>query len=203
MAPEVLAHLFEPFFTTKEQGKGTGLGLATVYGIVKQSGAFISVRSAEAQGTTFTIYFPSVQTAAVIAAPAVSRSPELAGTETLLVVEDQPEVRKVITSVLSRQGYVVLEAASGQSALDLLSERHAPVDLLITDVVMPGMSGRELVARLSSQDASTRVLYMSGYTDDEIVKHGVLDPNIDFLHKPFQPRQLLTRVREALDRGDG
>ncbi len=200
MDPDVLAHLFEPFFTTKEQGKGTGLGLATVYGIVKQSGGYISVKSAEGHGTTFVVHFPSVQRAADTVPDTDLRPHALNGTETILVVEDQREVREVIKHVLVRQGYSVIEAADGTTALELLRARDQAVDLLLTDVVMPVMSGRDLVARLDNRDVAIRVLYMSGYTDDEIVKHGVLDPDIDFLPKPFQPQQLLTRVREVLDR---
>jgi PAS domain S-box-containing protein len=195
----VLAHLFEPFFTTKEQGKGTGLGLATVYGIVEQSGGHVWVKSVLGQGTTFSIDFPSVQAAATTAAKA-TRPSVLTGTETVLVVEDQPEVRQVIKSVLLRNGYTVIEAADGPAALELLAGRHDVVDLLLTDVVMPMMSGRELVSRLGNRQHGIRVLYMSGYTDAEIVKHGILDPGIDFLPKPFLSKDLLLRVRAALDR---
>ncbi|MDP3717514.1 MAG: PAS domain S-box protein [Acidobacteriota bacterium] len=201
MSPEVLAHLFEPFFTTKEQGKGTGLGLATVYGIVKQSGGYISVSSREGEGTAVTIHLPSVQSAAVpVAAKKGGDSATLIGTETILVVEDQREVREVIRFVLKRQGYTVLEAGDGVTALSLLQEHRGVVDLMLTDVVMPIMSGRELVARAHAQNLSVPVLYMSGYTDDEIMKHGVLVHDIDFLAKPFQRTQLLLRVREVLDR---
>lgn len=201
MSPEVLAHLFEPFFTTKDQGKGTGLGLATVYGIVKQSGGYISVNTREGQGTAFAIHLPSVRGAAVpVVADKGADGATLTGTETILVVEDQREVREVIRFVLKRQGYTVLEAGDGVTGLALLHEHRGAVDLLLTDVVMPIMSGRELVARANQEDLSVPVLYMSGYTDDEIMKHGVLVHDINFLAKPFQRAQLLQRVRDVLDR---
>ncbi len=184
-----MAHLFEPFFTTKEQGKGTGLGLATVYGIVKQSRGHVSVASVPGEGTTFAVHFPGVQAEADLAQtdllPAV-----VTGTETILVVEDQQEVRQVIKSVLTRH----------PAALALLSGHQGPLHLVLTDVVMPLMSGRELFGRLGGLGQSTRTLYMSGYADADIVKHGVLDRGIDLLPKPFQSNQLLFRVRAALDR---
>jgi PAS domain S-box-containing protein len=200
MDPEVLAHLFEPFFTTKERGKGTGLGLATVYGIVKQSGGYISVESAQAEGTSFLINFPSVSIAPGIVVATETPARAVSGTETILLVEDQQEVRDVVRQALQRHGYDVLEAADGQAALVLLANRHSPIHLLLTDVVMPNMSGRELVDRITQHDKSIRVLYTSGYTDDAIVRHGVLDPGIDFLQKPFTPDQLLAKVRDVLDR---
>jgi signal transduction histidine kinase len=202
MAPEVLAHLFEPFFTTKEPGKGTGLGLATVYGIVKQSEGYVSAESVEGHGTTFFVYLPLVDKPVdcVIDTPVPQT---LHGGETILVVEDQPEVREVIRNILERRGYQMLEAHDGASALERLRAQHEPVDLIVTDVVMPGMSGRELIARLDDRDVHVRVLYMSGYTDDEIVRRGVLDTGIDFLHKPFTREQLLTKIRAVLDRPAG
>lgn len=200
MAPDVLAHLFEPFFTTKDQGKGTGLGLATVYGIVKQSEGYISLTSVEGQGTTFFVHFPSVKAAALIAADPVPRPRTSKCSETILIVEDQSEVRHVIRHVLTRQGYNVLEACEGGAALALLRARTEPVDLVLTDVVMPGMSGREFVARLDHDEVAMPVLYMSGYTDDEVVKRGVLDLAINFLHKPFATEPLLKKIREVLDR---
>jgi two-component system cell cycle sensor histidine kinase/response regulator CckA len=200
MGPEVLAHLFEPFFTTKEQGQGTGLGLATVYGIVKQSDGYIAVESAPGQGTSFQIHFPC--------APADSRTEPIratvpqsvSGRETILVVEDQEEVRAVVRNALQAHGYSVIEASDGPGALALLSGLPVGVDLLLTDVVMPHMSGRELAERSRATHGNLRVLYMSGYTDDAIVRHGVLEPGIDLLPKPFAVTQLLARVRELLDR---
>jgi two-component system, cell cycle sensor histidine kinase and response regulator CckA len=196
----VLAHIFEPFFTTKQPGKGTGLGLATVYGIVKQSGGYIWVESTPGRGTSFMINFPGASIAAPVVAAPVRAPLALAGTETVLVVEDQQEVRDVVRQILQRHGYVVLEAVDGHSALALLHGRRGAVHLLLTDVVMPYMSGRELADRATRLDASLRVLYTSGYTDDAIGRHGGLDPGSDFLQKPFSPNQLVARVRAVLDR---
>ena len=192
------ARVFEPFFTTKEQGKGTGLGLATVYGIVKQSGAFIWVYSELGRGTTFKIYFPRVED--VASAPAAPTAPEsLRGTETVLVAEDAAAVRAVIQQVLASHGYQVLEAADGRSALELGARHEGPVHLLVTDVVMPEMSGRQLADRLQERRPTLKVLFVSGYTDDAIVRHGILEPGIAFLQKPFTPEALARKVREALD----
>jgi CheY-like chemotaxis protein len=200
MTPDVLAHLFEPFFTTKERGQGTGLGLATVYGIVEQSGGRISVESAPGHGTTFTLTFPVVlETPASIALDEhVEQIP--GGGETVLVVEDQEEVRRAATEALQRHGYRVLEATDGTSALALLDAEPGPVHLLLTDVVMPHMSGPELADRARREHGVPRVLFMSGYTGDAVSRHGVLDARIDLLPKPFSPLQLLTRVRHSLDR---
>jgi CheY-like chemotaxis protein len=200
MAPDVLAHLFEPFFTTKEQGKGTGLGLATVYGIVKQSAGSIAVESAPGQGTSFHIHLPCVAVGSTVEPPAETGPHPVSGTETILIVEDQEEVRRVVRNALRAHGYRVLEAIDGPSALALLSELAHGVDLLLTDVVMPHMSGRELADFAVAIAGNMRVLYMSGYTDDAIVSRGVLEPGIDFLPKPFDVTQLLRRVRELLDR---
>jgi two-component system cell cycle sensor histidine kinase/response regulator CckA len=196
---EVLPHIFEPFFTTKEQGKGTGLGLATVYGIVKQSGGYVEVDSAPDRGTTFRIYLPRVD----VAAPALERSsrPSAAagGTETVLLVEDEEGVRELARDILRASGYTIIEARNGSEAL-LLSERHqGPLDLLLTDVVMPRMSGRELAERLAPLRPSMSVLYMSGYTDGAVIRHGVLGADTAFLQKPFTPATLVQRVRETLD----
>jgi len=192
------ARVFEPFFTTKEQGKGTGLGLATVYGIVKQSGAFIWVYSELGRGTTFKIYFPRVEDVASV--PAAPTAPEsLRGTETVLVAEDAAAVRAVIQQVLASHGYQVLEAADGRSALELGARHEGPVHLLVTDVVMPEMSGRQLADRLQERRPTLKVLFVSGYTDDAIVRHGILEPGIAFLQKPFTPEALARKVREALD----
>ncbi len=200
MGPDVLARLFEPFFTTKERGKGTGLGLATVYGIVKQSGGYIWVESTPGEGTSFMVDLPSVSADPQIVAVADTTVPTLAGSETILLVEDQQELRDVVRVTLQRRGYDVLEAADGPTALKLLGDCPARVHLLLTDVVMPHMNGRELFDRVLEHDGSIRVLYTSGYTDDAIVRHGVLKPGIDLIHKPFTPNQLLARVRDVLDR---
>jgi two-component system cell cycle sensor histidine kinase/response regulator CckA len=197
MGKEVQERVFEPFFTTKEQGKGTGLGLSTVYGIVKQSGGYIDVESEPGQGTTFRVLLPRVE-APVEQRVARDTAGPVSGSETVLVVEDEAAVRVLIRRVLSRNGYHVLEAESGPAALRVLQRHGEPVDLLLTDVVMPGMSGRELADQLTAARPELHVLYMSGYTDEAIVHHGVLDPGVAFLEKPFTPDVLLRRLREVL-----
>jgi two-component system cell cycle sensor histidine kinase/response regulator CckA len=197
MTPEVQAHLFEPFFTTKAVGIGTGLGLATVHGIVAQSRGSIEVSSEIGSGTTFKVYFPRADaTGALTDVPPVIRP--LAKGETVLVVEDADGLRVLTTKLLERLGYKVLVAAGADRALQLFEE-HPSIDLLLTDVVMPGGNGAELAKRLVERRPALRVVYMSGYTDDAIVHHGVLDPGIAFLHKPFTSDTLAHKIREALD----
>jgi two-component system, cell cycle sensor histidine kinase and response regulator CckA len=196
MTPEVKAHIFEPFFTTKGQGKGTGLGLATVYGIVKQSGGFLTVYSEPGRGTAFKLYFPVAQGPASNALPALK--PVRRGTETILLVEDEDAVRSMVRSVLQMAGYTVLDAGGGTDALRLAGEHPGPIYLLITDVVMPEMGGRELVERLAQLRPDIRVLYLSGYTDDAVVRHGVLQAEVAFLQKPFTMAALTNKVREVL-----
>ncbi len=200
MSDDVLAHLFEPFFTTKGQGKGTGLGLATVYGIVKQSGGYIWVESEPGSGASFKICFPcmSIEAPDAVAPKAIVRG--AAGTETILFVEDQVEVRDAVRRSLQRRGYRVIEAADGPTGLELMRTHPGRIHLLLTDVVLPQMSGRELADIVTSRDLGARVLYMTGYTDDAIVHNGVLESGVDLIRKPFMPDQLLACVREILDR---
>ncbi len=200
MDAETRSHIFEPFFTTKGAGKGTGLGLSTVYGIVKQSGGTIWVESAPGRGTTFEIYLPLVEEATANGElhPALP-PPTPGGTETILVVEDEMSVRKLAAEFLGSNGYRVLEAQDGAEALQVCEEHRAPIHLLLTDVVMPGMSGRELAVRLVGARPEMKVIYVSGYTDDAIVQHGVREEGTVFLQKPFSLDTLARTVREALD----
>lgn len=199
MTPEVQARLFEPFFTTKGPGQGTGLGLATVYGIVRQSGGFIAVYSEPGRGTTFKLYFPVTERPALKRHRSVQSMPR--GTETILLVEDEDAVRAMVRTVLRQAGYTVLDAGRASKALRLAGAHAGPIHLLITDVVMPEMGGRELVERLARVRPDLRVLYLSGYTDDAVVRHGVLHAEVAFLQKPFTLAALTTKVREVLEGG--
>jgi CheY-like chemotaxis protein len=194
------SRVFEPFFTTKEPGKGTGLGLATVYGIVKQSGGDIRLYSEVGAGTTFKIYLPRV--AETVSPPdpvAAATATVPRGDETVLLVEDEPEVRDLAREILEGSGYTVLQACDAQDAV-FMAERHAgPIHLLLTDVIMPRQSGRALVERLRPLRPEMQVLYMSGYTNEAIVRHGVLDPDTQFIQKPFSPAGLGHKVRAAID----
>jgi PAS domain S-box-containing protein len=197
MDADTQAHIFEPFFTTKEVGRGTGLGLATVYGIVKQSEAFIWVESARAQGTTFRIYFPPAAAGAVPEpAPRVEPA-SLTGNETVLVVEDSPQLRELMQEVLQVRGYRVLDAENGDAALEVAGRHEGPIHLLLTDVIMPGMNGRQLADRLTAVRPDMKVLFASGYTADALVQYGV-EGGVRYLQKPFTPDALARKVREIL-----
>jgi CheY-like chemotaxis protein len=198
MGAETQARIFEPFFTTKEPGKGTGLGLATVYGVLQQSGGHIWVYSEPGQGATFKIYLPRVDDAAEPEGPVRATAPAR-GSEAILLVEDDEEVRAIARETLEGAGYEVLAASSAAEGLHLAGGVSRPLRLLLTDVVMPQMSGRELAQRMAGSHRDLRVLYISGYTDDAIVRHGVLEEGVAFLQKPFTPEMLLRRVREAID----
>ncbi|HEV7839666.1 MAG TPA: response regulator, partial [Gemmatimonadaceae bacterium] len=195
------SRIFEPFFTTKGQGKGTGLGLSTVYGIVKQSGASISVVSAPSEGTRFTVYFPRSDGYALAQSPEKDSGTPLSGTETILLVEDDRGVRNLVERVLNSRGYRVLSAEHGVDALQLASTQNGAIDLVLTDIVMPTMSGREMVDALRLRQPGVRVIYMSGYTDDEILRRGLHDPTMSFIQKPFTAEHLATLVRKILDNG--
>ena len=200
MTPEVRERVFEPFFTTKEKVKGTGLGLSTVYGIVKQSGGNIWVYSEPGKGTTFKIYLPREDEPLEEVVERVAGGELHRGDETILVVEDNDEVREVAVRIISGQGYRVLEASQGLDAFLIFTEHDGPIHLLLTDVVMPKMSGRELAETLMSIRPRIKVLYMSGYTDNAIVHHGVLERGMDFIQKPFAVDTLARKVREVLDK---
>ncbi len=199
MTEEVKARIFEPFFTTKELGKGTGLGLATVYGVVKQSGGSIAVYSEVGRGTTFKMYLPRLAPEAEAPRAGTGASPAPRGSETVLLVEDEGGVRALARHALEASGYTVREASNGAEALRLSEQHGEPIRLLVTDVVMPGMGGRELHARLAARHPGLKVLFMSGYTDDAVFRHGILEANVPFLQKPFTVDALARKVREALD----
>lgn len=195
---EMQRRIFEPFFTTKPRGAGTGLGLSTVYGIVRQSGGWIWVYSEPGQGATFKIYFPRTEEPAREVPHVREAEPVSGGDETLLVVEDQDEVRRLTVTALRSYGYAVLEAANGEQALEECKRHNGKIDLLITDVVMPGMTGRDLAVRLSAVRPTVKVLYTSGYTANVIAHQGVLDPGVAYLPKPFTLQALAAKVREVL-----
>ena len=199
MGAETQARIFEPFFTTKELGKGTGLGLSIVYGIVKQSNGYIWVYSEPGRGTTFKIYLPRVDESPETVAPGRSKASLPRGTETILLAEDEQAMRTMARLFLESNGYAILEARSGQEAMGIAQQHSGQIHLLLTDVIMPGMSGRELAETLAASRADTKVLYMSGYTDEHIAQQGILNPGLQLLEKPFTKESLLGRVRDVLD----
>ena len=198
MNAQVQARIFEPFFTTKKQGQGTGLGLSTVYGTVKQSGGHVEVYSEEGRGTIFRVYFPSVEEVLDERKEEPVEEPAIGGKETVLLVEDDDNVRNLVREILKDRGYTVLEAADSAQALGI-TRQQGPIQLLLTDMVMPQMSGLQLAERLTALRPGIRVLYMSGYADDAVVQHGILEPGIAYLQKPFTSETLLRRVRKVLD----
>jgi CheY-like chemotaxis protein/two-component sensor histidine kinase len=201
MTAETQARIFEPFFTTKAPGKGTGLGLAMVYSVVKQYRGVLNVYSEPNVGTTFKIHLPRVQSQADARSDAGTPIDELRGSGIILVVEDAAAVRTVARQVLERFGYTVLEAPDGATALHLAARYHGSIDLLLTDVVMPGMSGRSLAAEFNAVRPNTRVLFASGYTDDAALHLGVLEEGVQYIQKPFTPEALARKVRLALENG--
>ena len=203
MSREVQARIFEPFFTTKEPGKGTGLGLSTVYGIVKQSGGHVWVYSEVGEGTVFKLYFPKVENAAAAPAGQMAQAPVAGGSETILLVEDEDSVRRLARRILHHRGYRVLESRNGKEALEVATHHPGPIHLVLTDVIMPEMSGRGLVERLRAVRPTSAVVYMSGYTADDVVRRGLFEPGSRFVQKPFIPDELLGVIREILDEGSG
>lgn len=199
MDEETVSHIFEPFFTTKGPDRGTGLGLSTVYGIVEQYGGAIEVDSNPGQGTVFRIYLTRVEEQVESSQPGEYPGASLRGHETVLLVEDEDEVRNLASRVLLQSGYTLLEARNGEEALLMCELHEGSIHLLVTDVVMPGMNGRELSERLVPLQPQVKVIYISGYTDDVVVHHGVSETNSAFLQKPFEPEVLARKVREVLD----
>jgi CheY-like chemotaxis protein len=200
MTPEVASRVFDPFFTTKEPGQGTGLGLSVCYGIVKQNGGHISVDSELGKGTTFTIYMPRVQESTKVLQPVETPRDLFAGTETVLLVEDEPAVRRLTVRALTRQGYKVLEAVNGEDAIKLIeNDTDDDIDLLLTDVVMPVMGGRELAEHFKSARPDGKVLYMSGYFDDMAKGGGIQEPEGGFMQKPVTMIEMSLKVRALLD----
>jgi two-component system, cell cycle sensor histidine kinase and response regulator CckA len=199
MTPETQAQIFEPFFTTKELGRGTGLGLSTVYGIVNQSGGHIWVYSEPGHGTTFKLYLPRTEAEPESVAIVNAAMPNARSNETILLVEDNPQVRELVRSTLATAGYSVLASADAKAALAVLEQRAKDIRLLLTDLIMPEINGRELARQITAINPDIKVLFMSGYTENTIDQHGVLNPDANFLQKPFTPASLAAKVREVLD----
>jgi CheY-like chemotaxis protein len=194
-----MARIFEPFFTTKEEGKGTGLGLATVYGIVQQSGGFVTVYSEPGHGTTFKVYLPRVESEEAAESAPEPEAPK-GGAETILVVEDAEALRLLVRELLEGAGYTVLDAETPDKALAIVESREQPIDLLLTDMVMPRMSGPDLARRVTTLKGGTRVVFMSGYSEQAVGGEGTLHPEQLFLQKPFTMDALMRTIRQALDR---
>jgi CheY-like chemotaxis protein len=199
IAPEHLAHIFEPFYTTKEEGKGTGLGLATVYGIVKQSGGFVWVYSEPGFGTTFKIYLPCIRQRTAVTAPHKIEDACPRGSETLLLVEDEAAVRQSTCAFLTLSGYTVLEAGNGEDALRVARGYPGPIHLMVTDVVMPHLGGPQLAEQLAAERPHMKVLFVSGYAESTILRRGVIDVRTRFLQKPFGLKTLAGKIREILE----
>ena len=200
MTPDVKRRIFEPFFTTKGAGKGTGLGLATVFGIVRQSGGQVSVYSEVDVGTSLQVYLPAIEQSGEAEPARESNEALRMGSETILVVEDEEAVRKIAKLALESHGYTVIEAGNGPAAIELVGRYPKQIHLVVSDVVMPGMSGRELSVELRKMRNDFRLLFISGYTDDAVVRHGIVKADEAFLQKPFSPSSLARKVREVLDR---
>ncbi len=198
IAPEVLQHLFEPFFTTKSLGKGTGLGLATVYGIAKQNNGGIQVESIVGSGSTFRIYFPQSDERLADDAPATTVERSSNGKATILIVEDDAGIRELSAKILTRCGYHVLVAGGGEEALQICEQHDGVIHVLLSDVVMPGMNGPAVAEMLTKMRPGLKVVFMSGYTDDAIVRHGVMERGVPFLQKPFTPERLANKIVEVL-----
>lgn len=199
MDKETMAHLFEPFFTTKEMGKGTGLGLATIYGIVKQNNGFVNVYSEPGHGTTFKVYLPRQESKAVQKAQHDAKESLVRGNAVILLVEDEPMILDMTRIMLENQGYQVLPAATPQEAIRLAREHVGDIHLLMTDVIMPEMNGKDLASNLLSLNPQLRRLFMSGYTANVIAHHGVLDEGVHFIQKPFSLKDLALKVSEVLE----
>jgi CheY-like chemotaxis protein len=201
MDEETMSHIFEPFFTTKGPGKGTGLGLATVYGIVRQTGGGISVESEPGKGSIFRIYLPQVTEPVDFAKSLPTPVEKSDNFETVLVVEDEDIVRELVCEVLEEQGYNVICARDGLEALSVAGDFDGIIHLLVTDVIMPHMNGHELASKLSSLRPDMKILYVSGYSDNDIGDHGVLDPRFELLQKPFTPQTLARKIRDVIREG--